>query len=302
MHGTEGALWAPSFGTNTASPDPKSSFLSADGRTLLFRSASRLTDYNNAGTPELYRYRVGEGITCASCNPTGIRPNADIGWQGFDYPGSIGPNSAAAALELHLLSADGNRAFFSTKEALVAGDIDNSTCHLIGSRLTPSCQDVYEWEAPGSGICTKDGPAYSSLNEGCLYLLSTGQGENPAWLIDASPSGNDVYILTRDSLVGQDTDSILDIYDARTGGGLTAQNPIAVPPCEAEGCKGPNATPPSFSAPPQFAGPADPKPKRPTHSCKKAKGKTGGCQKKHPHRKQKQLKKSTHTHNGGNPR
>ena len=287
MHGDEGRIWSLSAGTANA-PSLKSSFLSADGRTLLFSSSSQLTDYDNAGTPELYRYRVGEGIICASCNPTGISPRTDFGVQGFGYPGSIGPNASVAGLELHLLSADGNRAFFSTEEALVVGDTDSSTCHVVDSRLTPSCQDVYEWEASGSGTCTENGPAYSSLNEGCLYLLSTGQGENPAWLIDASPSGSDVYILTRDSLVGQDTDSITDIYDARAGGGLAAQNPIASPPCEAEGCKGLNATPPSFSAPPQFAGPGDPKPKRPKRPCKKAKGKKkGGCQKKHPHKKSK---------------
>ena len=286
----EGRLWSLAAGTDAA-PRPKASFLSADGKTLLFSSASQLTDYDNAGAPELYRYRVGEGISCTSCDPTGIHPTFGPGFQGFDFPGSIGPPAAAAGLELHLLSADGNRAFFSTTEALVTSDTDGSICHPTGSRFTPSCQDVYEWEAAGAGTCTENGPAYSSTNEGCLYLISTGKGQNPASLLDASPSGSDVYILTRESLVGQDTDSITDIYDARTGGGLTAQNPIASPPCEGEGCKGPNSTPPSFSSPPQFAGPADPKPKRPKHPCKKAKGKKkGGCHKKHPHKKRKQPK------------
>ena len=300
LHGNEGRLWSLAAGT-ASSPSSKTSFLSADGRTLLFSSSSRLTDYDNAGTPELYRYRVGEGVICASCDPTGVKSVVGPGFQGFDYPGSIGPAAAAAGLELHLLSADGNRAFFSTKEALVTSDIDSSTCH--SDRLgTPSCQDVYEWQAPGSGTCTGGGAAYSTTNEGCLYLLSTSTSQNPAWLIDASPSGEDVYILTRDSLVGQDTDSITDIYDARVGGGLAAQNPLASPPCEAEGCKGTNSAPPQFSGPPQFAGPGDPKPKRPKHPCKKAKGKKKSCHKKHPHKKQKQLKKSTQTHNGGNPR
>ena len=287
MHGKEGELWSLSGGF--AGPTTKTSFLSDDGKTLLFSSSSQLTDYDNAGNPELYLFRIGAGISCATCNPTGIRPEAGFGFfQGFGYPGGIGASSASAELELRLLSSDGNRAFFSTQEALVAGDTDSSTCHVIDSRLTPSCLDVYEWEAPGSGTCTENGPAYSSTNEGCLYLLSTGKSQNPAWLIDASPSGNDVYILTRDALVGQDTDSILDIYDARAGGGLAAQNPIAAPPCEAEGCKGPNSTPPQFSSPPQFSGPANPKPKRPKHPCKKAKGKKkGGCQKKHPHKKGK---------------
>ena len=73
MHGNEGLLWSLAGGTGTT-PSPKTSFTSADGKTLLFRSASQLTDYDNAGTLELYRYRVGEGITCASCDPTGRTP------------------------------------------------------------------------------------------------------------------------------------------------------------------------------------------------------------------------------------
>ena len=284
LQGDDGRLWAPTpaFANERG---PKLSFLSPDGKTIVFVARSQLTDYRNGGVPQFYRYHVGKGLSCVTCNPTGTVSIGGAGSQGFAYPAS-GPNNTAASLELHLLSTDGNRTFFSTTEALTVADTDTPTCHDMGFLLpTRSCQDVYEWEAAGSGTCTENGPAYSSTNEGCLYLLSTGQGENPAWLIDASPSGDDVYILTRDSLVGQDTDSILDIYDARTGGGLTAQNPIASPLCEAEGCKGPNSTPPSFSAPPQFAGPGDPKPKRPKHPCKKAKGKKkGGCQKKHSHK------------------
>jgi hypothetical protein len=272
MKGPEGTIWAPTEGVSARS-GAKSSFLSADGRTLLFLSSSKLTESDNGGTSQFYRFRVGEDLTCVSCNPTGAPSSAGSGFQGFNYPGSIGPNAAPAALELHLLSENGNQAFFSTQEALTASDTNSAACTAFNRK----CEDVYEWEAPGSGTCTESTPAYSLLNAGCLYLLSTGTSESPAELIDASPSGSDVYFRTRDSLVGQDTDSILDIYDARVGGGLAAQNPIASSPCEAEGCKGPVPAAPSIPSPPDVSGPPDPTSTR--HGCraKKARKGKGGC-------------------------
>ena len=67
--------WAPTprelFGT--ASYVPKTSFLSADGQTLLFRSQEKLTAYDSEGVAEFYRFRIGDpaGIRCVSCNPAG---------------------------------------------------------------------------------------------------------------------------------------------------------------------------------------------------------------------------------------
>ncbi len=42
---------------------------------------------------------------------------------------------------------------------------------------------------------------------------------------DASASGNDVFFFTDQPLVGQDQDSLVDVYDARVGGGIAAQSP-----------------------------------------------------------------------------
>lgn len=293
--------WEPTPFASSISGIPKASAVSADGHTLLLRSAGRLTGYENEGRPELYRYRVEAGLTCASCPPSGASPAAGPGWQQFSYPGTA-PNAAAASLAIHLLSADGSRAFFETTEALVGGDTNGEGgCPLVtaGSGGIPSCVDVYEWEAPGSGSCTEDTSAYSAQSQGCIYLISNGAEPGPSIFADASPSGSDVYFFTRQQLVGQDGDQLYDIYDARNDGGLAAQNPPPPAVCEGEAsCKGPGTAPPPFAAPPNFAGPGNPKPQ--TSGCKKkAKKKKGKstCSGQGKHGKNKRHRK--HGKTGG---
>jgi hypothetical protein len=72
--------------------------------------------------------------------------------------------------------------------------------------------------------------------------------------MEASPDGRDVFFVTANRLVAQDTDNERDLYDARLGGGIPAQNvaPLqgATAPCDGDGCQGvPGATP----APPVVA-------------------------------------------------
>jgi hypothetical protein len=276
--------WTPTprelFGTS--SYVAKTSFLSADGQTLLFRSQEKLTAYDNEGTPEFYRYRVGDpaGLRCVSCNPAGeaAGEGPDTGQLHF---AKLGPLTSVAAVSSRVLSADGNKAFFETAESLVPEDTNGQGgCPSLGPY--PSCLDVYEWEAPGTpgGSCNEGSAAYSPLNAGCVYLISTGKSEYPSLFADASASGNDVFFFTRDRLVGQDKDELQDVYDARVGGGLPSQNPVSVVPCEAaESCHGPAQTPPAESSPatPTFAGPQNPKPKHKKqhkkHKAKKHKAK-----------------------------
>ena len=186
-----------------------------------------------------------------------------------------------AAVSSRVLSADGDKAFFETSEALVPEDVNGQGgCLLMGTteQIYPACLDVYEWEAPGApgGSCNEGSAAYSPLNAGCVYLISTGKSKYPSLFADASASGNDVFFFTRQGLVGQDKDELQDVYDARVGPGLASQNPVAVLPCEAaESCHGPAQTPPAESSPatPTFAGPQNPKPKHKKQKAKKHKQK-----------------------------
>ncbi|HSS33125.1 MAG TPA: hypothetical protein VLL27_07580 [Solirubrobacterales bacterium] len=173
--------------------------LSADGTRLAFLSAAEIGDYDNrdaethAPDTELYLYDPGQQppLICASCQPTGERPQGSA-----SIPGAL-VNGTAAAYRPRALSADGGRLFFDTGDALIKADTN--------SRL-----DVYQWERQGEGDC--------SLSPGCVRLISGGRGEGGSFL-DASADAADAFFLTGDSLVGADPGSI-DAYDARVGGGF----------------------------------------------------------------------------------
>ena len=209
--------------------------------------------------PQLYRYQAGKaGATCVTCNPTGM-PSRDIGEPfgviapfGSILPSGVTPPPRTSPYLSHNLSDDGNRVFFQSVEPLVVNDVNSKnakgedTCVPFGAfnqnKLHPSCMDVYEWEAQGTGSCESD-----LAGGGCLYLLSSGQGKEPALIGSSSASGGDVFFFTRERLVGQDDDELVDVYTARENGGLASQNqPPPPPPCEGEGCRGQGS-----SAPPQ---------------------------------------------------
>jgi hypothetical protein len=83
-------------------------------------------------------------------------------------------------------------------------------------------------------------------------LVSTGRGSEPAGFMDASPSGSDVFFATRQRLLPGDTDNLVDVYDARVGGGFAG--PVATPaPCSGDTCQGAAAAAPPPSAPPSTA-------------------------------------------------
>jgi hypothetical protein len=218
----EGATTLVASGAEVAAPGDyppatATARVSADGAHLAFLSAAQLppTDNHDAqsGAPdtELYLYGPPPGggaalLICASCNPTGERPHGDA-----SIPGTL-INGTTITYRPRVLSASGDRLFFDSADTLANGDTDSRS-------------DVYQWEAQGVGDCTRA--------PGCVGLISGGRGEGGSFL-DASADGADVYFLTGDSLVGGDPGSI-DVYDARSGGGLPeAPRPIV---CTADACQ-----------------------------------------------------------------
>jgi len=226
---------------------------------------------------------------CVTCNPTGALPGG--GRQ--RSLGSSGISNLARQILSRFVSDDGNRVFFESPAKFVGADTngDASCPNGGGSRDYPACQDVYEWEAPGTGSCTKASTAYSELNKGCFFLISTGTGSNPAFFADASASGDDVFFFTRDQLVPSDHDELMDVYDARVNGGLASQHPSPPPvPCEGQACRGEGSTPPNGSSAgsASFRGPGDPPIKR--KPCPKGKVRKGGKCVKKPHKHKKHHK------------
>jgi hypothetical protein len=274
---------APALGEKTAR-------VTADGLTLLFSSQEKLSAYDNEGLNELYRYSAqGGDLACVSCNPTGAAPVAATSLQGIHNGIS---DSTPASTQTRNLSGDGKRVFFESPDRLVVGDTNGvGGCppvrQGIFSGTAPRCLDVYEWEAKGTGSCESE-----AQNGGCLYLLSSGTSPEPSFFGDASRSGDDAYIFTFQPLVLQDKDELVDIYDARVGGGIEGQNKPPPDPCPgAQACHGPVAVPPATQSPgtPSFTAPGNPL------YCKKGfkKAKRHGkavCVKKKSHAKKKHQK------------
>jgi sugar lactone lactonase YvrE len=222
----------------------KTSRISPDGQTLLFGSREKLTVYDNGEVPELYLYRApSAAVSCVSCSPTGQAPLGAATLRSIAQKTYVNP---APSLTRNL-SVDGDRVFFETADKLVASDSNG-------------IQDVYEWEAKGSGSCESE-----AQNGGCLYLLSSGTSPEPSYFGDAGANGDDAFIFTVQPLVGQDKDQIVDIYDARVGGGIASQNSPTPVPCEGEACKGPLSAPPATQSPGSagFSGPGNQKKAKP---------------------------------------
>jgi hypothetical protein len=232
------------FSPMAVQPYLRSSRVSADGFHAAFTTPVPLTGADNTDVvngrrdAQVFLFdataNAGNGeLICASCSPSGARPrgrrigygdNGNFqlwaaaqlpGWVSFDRPGD-------------LLSADGTRLFFNSYDALVHGDTNGRT-------------DVYEWQTAGSGDCTEQSSSFSEANEGCVSLISSGESPEDSTVFDATADARDVFFATQSSLVPQDY-GLVDVYDARAGGGFPAPpNPPAV--CEGEACQGTPAAP-----------------------------------------------------------
>jgi hypothetical protein len=225
----------------------KSSLVTPDGKRVLFSSEAQLTGFDSLpanglcdGEPrqcyELFLYDAASShLSCVSCNPSGAGAVASSP----SLTGLSSTSESPATKHEFLtrnLSDDGSRVFFQTAEALVPQDTN---------RLT----DVYEWERQGRGSCKRSSEAFSESSGGCLYLISTGQSGEQSYFGDASSDGSDVFFFTRQSLVAQDQDNNVDVYNARENGGIEAQNPPPPPAaCSAEACRNASASAPVFGA------------------------------------------------------
>jgi hypothetical protein len=258
----------------------KSSRVSSDGRILVFGSSLQLTAYDNKGTPEFYRYDAeSEQVSCLTCNPTGAPP---VGAPDLKNPEMYHAESSfitysAQPFLSRNLSTDGNRFFFQSTDRLVPADINGEAgCSekeqpQLGNG--PSCRDVYEWEAAGTGSCTTTSGAYSPANGGCIYLLSTGTGAYPTYLADVSESGDTAFIFSRQQLVPIDEDTQEDIYAVKVDGGLAYQHAARPAACEGDACRGASSKPSDAPGAGSgvFEGPGNPKQSTNSTRCPKNK-------------------------------
>jgi hypothetical protein len=117
------------------------------------------------------------------------------------------------------LTEDGKHLFFTSPDPLVPSD-------------TNGARDAYQYDT----------------GTGQVRLLSTGQCNCDSYFVEASPDGKDAFFVTGERLVGIDTDKQADLYDARVGGGIAAQNPAPPFECQGDACQ-PAPAPPNDPTP-----------------------------------------------------
>ncbi|HEX3608745.1 MAG TPA: hypothetical protein VHU14_03620 [Solirubrobacterales bacterium] len=213
--------------------------VSPSGRYMVFQSTQPLTAYDNAGHQEVYRYDAQAGVLdCVSCDPDGAPASGDAALHSFHVFFTV----ITAQIYHQRNVLDNGRVFFESTDALVPSDTNgDGGCPIVNPTFHDrSCQDVYQWE------------------DGQPRLISGGQSNSPSSFVDASPSGDDVFFLTRQQLVGSDIDNNVDVYDAKVGGGFPPPPPPP-PPCSGDACLGNATAPPtepSFGSS-SFSGPGN---------------------------------------------
>jgi len=223
-----------------------------DGRFLVFESDAHLTADDTAGGIQIFRYDA----------ETEELVRVSIGDDGFDDDGSAGSGEAkivtSQSTEAHVgpargdptMSNDGSYVFFSSPIALTPHALDDvvaGTEAVTGKFVTVYAENVYEY------------------HEGHVYLISDGRdvgtshtpcgiAESAVCLLGTDASGANVFFTTGDRLVPKDTDTQVDIYDARIcepeqGNPCISEPSPPLPPCDGEACHGIPATTPSLLAP-----------------------------------------------------
>ncbi len=204
--------------------------VSANGQFVAFNSLRSLTGYDNTAAEgidcgvnhttvpcqEIFLYEAAQSrLVCVSCDPSGARPTAPAGLLG---PAGIefGDLAGRAPLDLQRNVLDDGRVFFDTAEALVPRDTNDQ-------------YDVYEYEG------------------GQPHLISTGTSSDASFFYEASPSGEDVFIVTAQQLPSGRPVATTSVYDARVDGGFPEQ--LGITACSEEDCKGTFSASPAFVAP-----------------------------------------------------
>jgi hypothetical protein len=217
--------------------EPRLAQTTPDGRYLVFDSFTKLIttgpEADTSGAQQVYRYDFQTGkLIRASVGHEGFANNGNTPGVGavIGIPDILTEGASPTANDRNRsISGNGEIIVFVTAEQLqstdVAGGSNKSCTNLLDDGA--GCE-VYVW------------------HNGSVNMISDGQDPNGVVYAGMSATGSDVFFQTRTQLVGQDTDTLGDIYDARIGGGFPA--PSLEPSCSGESCQGNSSSAPGFGA------------------------------------------------------
>jgi hypothetical protein len=182
--------------------------VSPDGAWLMFASYKSLTGYDNIISAT---GAAAEEFFLYSAS------SGQLACASCNPTGETPSEGGAASVGQRGLQAlsDGGRLFFDTQEALVPADTNGQI-------------DVYEYE------------------HGQVYLVSSGTSAVASSFGGASETGGDVFFVSTQQLVPQDTEEETQVlYDARIDGGLPAN--VSPPACvTADACRTPVSPQPAI--------------------------------------------------------
>ncbi len=209
--------WRPDLGSRIARLTP-------DGHSLVFESILALVEAQGSRSGGVFVYdSEDERVSCASCNPSGVREFGTA--QRAD---TLLPVSFAGTYAPRWVSPDGSRVFFDSTGRPVALGADAQAA--TGYEY----ENVYEWQREGVAGCPPS--AATGVNGGCIRLLSDGAGSGDSAFVEASVSGDDVFLASREQLDPQALDDHMKLYDARVDGGFPA--PGERVSCVGDACRG----------------------------------------------------------------
>jgi hypothetical protein len=198
---------------------------SPDGDWFAFLSKAPLTGYENtgpcetgAGTSlvpcrEAFLYEASSGkLSCVSCDPSG---GSSLGETALREIEGLDPSNSPSYQPRFLVNS--GRLYFDTQNSLSPADTNGGG------------EDVYQFEPNGMGTCANA--------SGCVSLISGGREAGDSNFLAMDPSGDNVFFTTRDRLVPADKDELIDLYDARVGGGFASEAEPAPSPCSGEACQ-----------------------------------------------------------------
>jgi hypothetical protein len=158
------------------------------------------------GCGEVFSYRpTTHQLTCVSCSQSA----STVGGEAIYEVAKFVSGTQVTGHHGRPVTSDGKYVFFSSPTALVPGD-------------TNGVYDAYVYDT----------------ETGRVSLLSSGESAADSYFVEATPSGHDAFFVTRDQLVGWDSDHNYDLYDARVGGGFP-EPPLPPPACEGDACQPP---------------------------------------------------------------
>jgi hypothetical protein len=280
----------------------------SDGQFLVFLSHGELTpdDTSHSGANQVFRYDAGSG-------GAGSLTRLSIGNEGFDDDGNRSTASACVngAVQLECsedanivrgaeasrrdpsMSDDGSRVFFESPVALTPHALDDvqisDTTELLEAAASENmplyAENVYEWEAAGTGTCEQASGCVFSISDGhdlgVTRAVAQGCSAGSAvCLLGTDETGKNVFFATTDQLVPSDTNTELDYYDARicepANGNPCIESSSPPSACNGEECHGIPAPVPGIKIDPSqtFNGPGNAPPPVVT---KKVTKKTGKC-------------------------